>query len=243
MTQENNRGEAAASEVIGFIYIFAIVILSMSLIYVMGYPVLQSSMDESIFESTEQNFIVLQSNMKMVGFDQVPVKSLKIQLQAATLSVTETSNITIDYPGETLYYVTGEIEYHKNDRFLTYENGGVWKRYPDGSIMVANPRIYTGTMNGTNFTTIGVVSVQGNSLISGKGIAILNIRHNESVINKTSSPVNVTLRINSTYASEWKSYLEGAGFTTTNSTDSSLIALRNNTMVIVGRHLIDVDIY
>jgi hypothetical protein len=243
MIQEDNRGEAAASEVIGFIYIFAIVILSMSIIYVMGYPALQSGMDESIFESMEQNFMVLQSNMKMVGFDQVPVKNLKIQLQAATLSVTELSNITIEYAGTTLYNVTGEIEYNINDKFLTYENGGVWKRYPEGSIMVANPRIYTGTMNGTDFTTIGVVSVQGNSSIGGKGIAILNMRHNESDIIRSSTPVDVTLSINSTYASEWKSYLESIGFTITNSTDTSLKALRNNTMVIVGRHLIDVDIY
>ena len=245
MTQEDNRKESAVAETIGFIYIFAIVILSMGLIYVMGYPTLQSSMDENIFESTEQSFIVLQSDMKMVGFDQVPVKSLQIQLQGATLSVTENSNITIDYVGNesgTLSNVTGEIEYRKNDNFLTYENGGVWKRYPDGSIMVSSPRIYTTTMEGTNITTIGVVSIQGASLVSGKGVVTFSMIYNESIINKTSSPVNVTLRINSTYATEWKSYLESIGFTTTNSTDSSLIAQRNNTMLVVGRHLVDVDI-
>lgn len=242
MTQEDNRKEAAAAETIGFLYIFAIVMLSISLIYVMGYPMLQSSMDESIFESTEQSFIVLQSDMKMVAFDQVPVKSLQIQLQGATLSVTENSNITIEYAGETLYYVNGEIEYQKNDRFLTYENGGVWKRYPDGSIIVSSPRIYTSTMNGTNITTIGVVSIQGGSVAGGKGIVAFSMKYNKSIINKTSSPVNVTLRINSTYASEWKSYLESIGFTITNSTDSSLIAWRNNTMLVVGRHLVDVDI-
>jgi hypothetical protein len=245
MTQEDNRKEAAVAETIGFIYIFAIVILSMSLIYVMGYPMLQSSMDESIFESTEQSFIVLQSDMKMVAFDQVPVKSLQIQLQGATLSVTENSNITIEYLDGTLQnfpYVTGEIEYQKNDKFLTYENGGVWKRYPDGSIIVSSPRIYTSTMNGTNITTIGVVSIQGASLVSGKGIVTFSMKYNGSIINKTSSPVNLTLRINSTYASEWKSYLESRGFTTTNSTDSSLTAWRNDTMLVVGRHLVDVDI-
>ena len=89
------NNEEAVSEVIGFIYIFGIVILSMSIIFVMGYPMLQSSMDQSIFESTTQSFIVLQSNIKMVGFDQVPVKTMKIQLNGATLSVVRNSNITI----------------------------------------------------------------------------------------------------------------------------------------------------
>jgi hypothetical protein len=246
MTQEENRGEAAVSEVIGFIYIFGIVILSMSLIYILGYPALQSSMDASIFESSEQSFIVLQSDMKMVAFDQVPVKNLKIQLQGATLSVTHNSNITIEYSNgasnETLINASGEIEFQKNDRALTYENGGVWKRYPDGRIMVSSPRMYA-SANEPNITTVGVVSIKGTSSTGGRGIAVLNMRYNASAIELPPSPVNLTLRINSTYAPEWISYLESIGFTITNSTDTSLIALRNNTMVIVGIHLIDVDIY
>jgi hypothetical protein len=248
MTQEDNRKDAAVAETIGFIYIFGIVMLSMSMIYVMGYPMLESSMDESIFESTGQSFIVLQSDMKMVAFGQVPVKSLQIQLQGATLSVTENSNISIaiEYPDGTVQnvpYVTGEIEYQKNDKFLTYENGGVWKRYPVGSLIVSNPSIYTSTLeDGTNITTIGVVSIQGASSAGGSGIATFSMKHNESIINKTPSPVNVTLRINSTYAAEWKNYLERIGFNTANSTDSSLTALRNNTMLITGQHLVKVDI-
>ena len=50
------HNEEAVSEVIGFIYIFGIVMLSMSIIFVMGYPMLQSSMDESIFESIRTEF-------------------------------------------------------------------------------------------------------------------------------------------------------------------------------------------
>lgn len=245
MTQEDNRNEEAAAETIGFLYIFAIVMLSMSIIYVMGYPMLQSSMDESIFESSEQSFIVLQSDMKMVAFGQVPVKSLQIQLQGATLSVTQNSIITIEYLDGTpqnFTYPIGEIEYQKNDKFLTYENEGVWKRYPDGSIMVSSPRIYNSTMNGTDFTTIGVVSINGTSSVGGNGIATLSMTSKESIINKTSSPVNVTLKINSAYAKDWKNYLESKGFITANSTGSSLTAWRNNTMLVVGRHLVDVDI-
>ncbi|VVB84604.1 Uncharacterised protein [uncultured archaeon] len=242
MNQEDNRKESAVIETMGFIYIFAIVILSMSMIYVAGYPMLRSSMDESIFESTEQSFILLQSDMKMVAFDQVPLKSLQIQLQDAALLATENSNLTIEYGDESLYLVTGEIEYQKNEKSLTYEDGGIWKRYTEGSIKVSSPRFYTSTMNGTNITTIGVVQVQGDSVISGNGIVTLNMKYNETIINKTSGPVNVTLRINSTYAPEWKSYLESIGFTTADSTGSYLAAWQNNTMLVVGRHLVDVDI-
>lgn len=245
MTLKGNREDAAVAETLGFIYIFAIVILSMSMIYVVGFPMLQKGIDDTVFESTEQSFIVLQSYMKMVGFDQVPTHSLKIRLQGATLSVTRKSNLTIDYDGETPYhvtYVTGEIEYTKNYNYLTYENGGVWKRYPDGSIMVSTPRIYTGKINGTNITTIGVVVANGESFSSGNSISILKMEHNDSIINKTSNRVNVTLNINSTYVSDWRKFLESIDFTTTNYTNSSLTVMRNNTMVVVGKHQVDVDI-
>jgi hypothetical protein len=238
------HNEEAVSEVIGFIYIFAIVILSMSFIFVVGYPMLQSSMDESIFESTSQSFIVLQSNMKMVGFDQVPVKSMKIQLNGATISATRNSNLIISTESETIYNgEIGEIEYQKNDKSLTFENGGVWKRYPYGSIMISGPRIYTGKdKNVINFTTIGVISMQGGASIGGKGIAIMSMKYNDSGIYKSLTPVNVTLRINSTQASDWEKFLGSIDFSIINSTDSSLIAQRNETMLVVGKHMVDVDI-
>lgn len=244
MTLKGNREDAAVADTIGFIYIFGIVILSMSMIYVLGFPMLQKSIDDTVFESTEQNFIVLQSYMKMVGFDQVPVQSLKIRLQGSSISVSQKSNLTIKYDGETPEtYVTGEIEFNKNDNYLTYENGGVWKRYPDGSLMVSKPRIYTGSINGTNITTIGVILANGEYFQSGKGISILEMKHNDSAINKSSNLVNLTLTINSQYAKDWKEFLDTIGFETYLSDPySSLTAIRNNTMVVIGKHTVDVEI-
>jgi hypothetical protein len=244
MTLKSNREDAAVADTIGFIYIFGIVILSMSMIYVLGFPMLQKSMDDTVFESTEQNFIVLQSYMKMVGFDQVPVQSLKIRLQGASISVSQKSNLTIKYDGETPEtYVTGEIEFNKNDNYLTYENGGVWKRYPSGNLMVSAPRIFTGQINGTNITTIGVVQANGYSSAGGNGISILKMEHNDSIINKSSNPVNISININSTYASDWGQFLESIGFEIIGSTDPRTItAIRNNTMVVIGKHQVDVTI-
>lgn len=250
MNRNIYHNEEAVSEVLGFVYIFAIVVLSMSIVFVIGYPMLQTSMDESIFESTQQSFIVLQSNMKMVGFDQVPVKSMKIQLNGATLSVIQNSNLTIETNDsgvlEDVSGPIGEIEYQKNNKAIIFENGGVWKKYPNGNITVSIPRIYAGKdkTTGINFTTIGIVSVLGESSTGGQGIAVLNMVHNESRINKNQTLVNVTLWINSTYASGWKEYLEDTGFNIdyTYYTDSSLMAYRNDTMLVVGKHVVDVNI-
>ena len=244
MIPERNNDDAV-SDTVGFILIFGIVILSMGLIYSAGYPLLQSNMDASIFESTEQSFIVLQSNMKMVSYDQVPVKNLKMKLYSAGLSSSDRSSMTIEYSGggSPVTYSTGEIEYHKDDKVITYENGCVWKRYASGEgIMVSDPNIYTSTMNGKDITTIGVVSMQGISSAGGSSIINLNMQHNSSTLTRTSSPVDVTVKINNTYAPVWKEYLEGTGFTVTNYTDSNLTAQRNNTLLVVGHHVVDVEI-
>jgi hypothetical protein len=170
------------------------------------------------------------------------VKNLKIKLHSSTLSITNNSNITIEYTGGALSYPTGEIEYRKGDRVLTYENAGVWKTYPDGRIMVSRPQIYTSTMNNTNITTLGIITINGNTSAGGSSIATLNMQYNTTSITTSTTLTNVTLKINSTYAPQWKTYLESIDFNTINFTDSSLTAQRNQTLLVVGQHVVDVEI-
>jgi hypothetical protein len=250
MTQKNrnvNRNDAGAAEVIGFIYIFGIVIISMSLILVMGYPMLQSSMDDSIFESAEQSFIILQTNMKMVAFDQVPVKTMSIQLQSSTLSINQNSNITVSDTSGTYLYGEGEIEFQKNDKLITYENGGIWKKYPSGNIMVSKPRIFSNIINGNKITTIGIVSIiteNEKSSMGGRGIATLDMRYASSNLSTPSNKVDVKISINSTYANQTGSYLKSIGFDIdeANSTPSHLTATRNDTLLVIGMHTVNVTI-
>ena len=244
MIRENkNRQDAAVSETIGFILMFAIVVISMSFVYVMGYPVLQSNMDSSIFESSEQNFIVLQSNMKMVAFDHVPVKNMKMKLYSSSLATTNESQISIQYDTNIVHHYPGGIEYYKDDNLLLYENGAIFKRYhPRGEVMVSEPRIYSSTMNNVNITTIGLIMVDGNSGIGGSSIVNVNMQHNISSLIRTDDTVNVTLSMNSSFASLWKDYLEDIGFTTATYTDTTLTSYRNDTILIIGQHYIDVEI-
>ena len=237
--------EDGVTETIGFIFIFGIVILSMSLIYAMGYPQLQSNMAANVFESTEQSFIVLQSNMKRVALDQVPLKNLKIKLHDTTISATNDSNITVYYNGTlqpSLSCQTGEIKYLKDERVLTYENGGVWKTYPGGKVMVSHPHIYSTTMEDANFTTISVISINGRGSVGGKGVATIRMEHNTTTTNITETAVNLTLQINTTYPQQWSNYLNETGFTTTSLTETGLSATRNETRVIVAVHVVDVEI-
>jgi hypothetical protein len=245
MTQEN-RNDAAVSETVGFILMFAIVILSMSMIYILGYPILQEHIESSVFENAQQSFIVLQSDMKRVAFEQVPVKTMKIKLHSSTISIDNRSSMLISYNDGTSHsynYPTGEIEFTKDDKVLTYENGGLWmKQPPSGAIMVSKPPIYTGIINNENMTTIGVVNVHGRRSMGGNGIASITMQHNTSGLTKPSVPVNVTVTINSVYSTQWARYLYENGFDIISSNSSSVSARRLQTWLIIGSHDVDVSI-
>ncbi len=247
MTQEN-RNDAAVSETVGFILMFSIVILSMSMIYILGYPILQKHIESSVFENAQQSFIVLQSDMKRVAFEQVPVKTMKIKLHSSTLSIDNRSSILINYfyddgTGHSHFYNTGEVEFTKDEKVLTYENGGVWaKQPPSGAIMVSKPPIYTGKLNNTNMTTIGVVNINGRHSTGGNGITSITMQHNTSDLITPQEEVDVTVQINSVYASQWARYLDENGFDIINFNSSSVSARRLHTWLVIGSHDVDVSI-
>lgn len=245
MTQEN-RNDAAVSETVGFILMFSIVILSMSMIYILGYPILQEHIESSVFENAQQSFIVLQSDMKRVAFEQVPVKTMKIKLHSSTISIDNRASMLIDYNdgiGHPYNYSTGEIEFTKNDNMLTYENGGLWMvQPPSGAIMVSKPPIYTGKIDNDNMTTIGVISVQGRRSTGGNGIASISMEHDSSNLIKPSEKVDVTVTINSVYSNQWARYLEENGFDIISSNSASVSARRLQTWLIIGSHEVDVSI-
>jgi hypothetical protein len=245
MTQEN-RNDAAVSETLGFILMFSIVILSMSMIYILGYPILQEHIESSVFENAQQSFIVLQSDMKRVAFEQVPLKTMKIKLHSSTISTDNRSSILISYNDGTSHsynYSTGEIEFTKDENVLTYENGGLWMvQPPSGAIMVSKPPIYTGEINNENMTTIGIVSLHGRRSVGGNGIASINMQHNSSDLIKPSQKVDVTVSINSAYARQWGRYLDENGFDIISSNPSHVSARRLQTWLVIGSHDIDVAI-
>lgn len=245
MTREDRRN-AAVSETLGYILLFGIVTLSMGVIYAIGYPALQTNMDANVFESAEQNFIVLQSNMERVAFDQTPVKVLKLKLQSSSIAVTNDSSISVTTSGgDSWNYTTGEIVFSKDEKTITYEMGAVFKKYPrEATVMVSEPPIYVTSFENTRVTNVGIVSVDGNSQMSGKGIATVNLRHNSSDMYMSNSATDVRLLINSTHALKWEEYLEEMGFSIDNNatTSSSVSAYINNTMLIMSNHSVDVDI-
>ena len=215
------KSESAVSEVIGFIFVFSIVMLAISVIYAVGYPAIQSSKENTQFQNMEQSFVVLQSNINMVAFGHAPGRTLETSLGGGSITVNSSKgSIIVEKTGGGEWYsgTLGAIEYEKEGRRIAYEGGGVWKKYPAGAALkISGPRIFvhnTSTGNRTVFVSIINISSENEiSSVGGEGTASVVVRSKPSTypLNITSfgegDTVNIT--VTSDYADAWRRYFEG----------------------------------
>ena len=193
------KSDSAVSEVVGFILVFSIIMLAIGVIYAVGYPCIQSSKKNTQFQNTEQSFMVLQSDIKMVAFDQAPVKTLKTSLGGGSLTVNSSKgHIKVENATGTIWYddTIGVIEYEKNGRSIAYEGGGVWEKYPVGSALkLSEPRIFAhNTSTGIRTVFVSIINISSDlSSVGGEGTASVVARLNRShTPDITYSPGNVT---------------------------------------------------
>ena len=229
--------------------------LAIGVIYAVGYPCIQSSKKNTQFQNTEQSFMVLQSDIKMVAFDQAPVKTMKTSLGGGSLTVNSSKgHIKVENATGTIWYdgTIGAIEYEKNGRSIAYEGGGVWEKYPAGSaIKLSEPRIFAhNTSDGNRTVFVSIINISSDlSSVGGEGTASvvvrLNNRSSSPYINSTSTPENVTIVVTSDYADAWERYFndikkEGDYVNTTGANE--VTATIGYDTLVVNAHVIEVEV-
>jgi competence protein ComGC len=246
------KSESAVSEVVGFILVFSIIMLAISVIYAVGYPSIQSSKENTQFQNMEQSFMVLQSDIKMVAFDQAPVKTMKTSLGGGSLTVNSNKgHIKVESTvAGTIWYdgTIGAIEYEKNGRSIAYEGGGVWEKYPVGSaIKLSEPRIFAhNTSDGIRTVFVSIINISSDlSSVGGEGAASVVVRLNRShTPDITYSPDNVIITVTSDYADAWKRYfdeIKKAGDVVNIAGDTVTATISYDTLV-VNAHVIEVSV-
>jgi hypothetical protein len=202
--------EDAVSEVVDFVTILGILMLSIGIIGVAGYPIVKNAQEANYIENTRQSFIMLAENVNKVVMGQAPLQSVELKMYGGSLSVTGNSIInitaTVDGIENTPLMDEGRmrsIESTVGDTTIAYEGTGVWAKYPDGNTILVNKPLIT---NQSNVLVIPVVKIYGHSSIGGSGMSsvmvygVPNIEFHPNVN-------NITVRIiNSSYQDGWKNY-------------------------------------
>ena len=247
-TIKSNR---AASEVIGYVIIFGIVMLSIGMIYAVGFPVLRSSTDATQFQSIEYGFLILQTDLFKVALDQAPVRTTKLGTSegGSLRSDPDACNLTIEiiHSGGTVVNHTitmGNIEFNSRVGSVACENGAVVVKYQAGAVMRSKPRMFNSTDQGDILFSL----VKINDSFSSRGggitqITISNPRFNESVFNTPAVYQNGKLRLKfeSEYADAWKRFIIDEFDTTFDPTTGWIGDIPFKKLVIV-EYIVSVDV-
>ena len=218
----------AASEAIGFVLIFSLVMVGIGLVTLYGYPVLlkqQASADERIME---KNMIVLQNDIKSLCYKMVPYKETSLKVGGGNLNVFNQSltvqkfdiyrnGAPVDFPYNS--FRPGELRYQTADQGLvtTIENGAVNYRQFDstGSSMLAEPRWFIDIDPLTVKTTIviNLIRIDSSDLMGESGVGTVRFALNQTYFKQEDLSMGDVVTVqytpdpNNDYSTAWQNYL------------------------------------
>jgi len=217
----------AVSEVLDFVTMIGILMLSFSLIGLVGYPALKNAQEIRYTENTRQSFIVLAENMNKIAMGNAPSRGVELKMYGGSLKITGNSTIGIN---ATIFNVTTSsnetislleptfmrsIENSVGDTVVAYEGTGVWIKYPTGVILNPYKPLIT---NRSNILVIPVVYIAGTSYTSGTGVSHLNVCQEgipsaeggcgKPFLTYWGNVSNITITITGSYSSAWMDYFK-----------------------------------
>jgi hypothetical protein len=236
------KSQDAVAEVLDYVTMVGILMLSFSLIGLVGYPALKNAQEARYIENTRQSFVVLADNINKVAIGQTPSHGGVIKMYGGMLSVTGSSTIQINATNSSGQVITLEgptemrsIENSIGDTVVAYEGTGVWVKYPTGYVQNAYKPLIT---NRSDMLIIPVVYINGFPAKSGTDMSKITVCQQEipseeggcgqPSITHWSNVSNVTVIITGDYTSGWQDYFNGT-MKWSKSADGTYTAKLNNT--------------
>jgi hypothetical protein len=226
--------ESGVSEAIGFILIFTIVILGISIVTLYGYPVLADARISSDEKIMEQNMIVLQNDIKILTRSNVPYRDTTIGVSGGSIFVTNSTEAasvidgehfnltyfnTISGTPETTSYYPGSLEFISDEgtAVVSVSNGAVVKRQQDlsGSSMVSNPRWFYDETGGALVIFMTTLDSPRPMTLGGIGTIQMSMLDAPVIHDFDYSPINRSVTIeyfpdpDDDYSRAWSNYLTG----------------------------------
>jgi hypothetical protein len=216
-------GNDGVSESIGFILIFAMVIVGIGLVTLYGYPLLlkqQTNADEQIME---KNMIVIQNDMKSLAYKSVPYKETSMKIAGGALTVnndnpTHKPELRIEDQNGNIWMPinrTGSLTYRSlsTQEEISLQNGAVIKRalQSSGSTTLAEPRWFYDRQ--TETLVINVIRINSSVLMAREGISTVQMMLGETDYIQSppgiANPVYVyyTFDPSQDYHIAWQNYL------------------------------------
>ena len=207
----DSRGQ---SELLGFLLIFVVVVLTIALVSATGFVGLNNAQDYQRTTNTEGAFTVLASNIEDVTQLGAPSRSTEISITDASLSINEErSSLNISRDGEALDLgndgKTGSIVYDSGtDTTLTYRSGALIREDSGSPVLFREPDFVI--TDEEVILPIVQLSAAGTSEVGGTSDVSVQAIGNGTDVVVESEPVNtnVTLVIETPHVRVWERYFQ-----------------------------------
>jgi hypothetical protein len=175
-------GERGQSEVLGFVLSFSIILLSVGLVYSVGFGAVTSLQEGEQVDSAERAMVALGGTFENLQRGD-PARASEIRLAGGRIAVSEESAIRVTVTNasgytETFVADTDELVYTYEDASITYEAGAVFRRDGTGGGLVSREPVL---LCSPRRAVVSVVTIDnGARSLGGDGSATVTVRRNET---------------------------------------------------------------
>jgi len=223
----DKREQVGVSEIFGYILLFGMVTLLLSLIYIQAMPQIHKHEDYANMRSVEGIFMSLKDHVRMVAFNVTPSKVVSLRVNKGSVYTIEVANVT--WKNSTDVYST-------NMSALVYELGSmkiylfcsaVIECYGRECVVVANPPFVE--------SYVPIVDLSG--FVSFTGFQSLALKNNGTMLYDNAEWVNFTFK-DLGLAKAWNDSLRDIGFSFNPSSNRSINITLNG---ILTYHEVKID--
>lgn len=143
-TREITADGRGASEVLGYVFVFTLIVISIGIVTVGGMGSLQDTRDAEQAENAEQGYDVLHDTLSDLYSDGAPSRASEISLGQSEMfyGANVTVNVTVVDDGTPIVTereIRPLVQRLGNDNRLVYEAGAVFRTTPDSGLTIHDP--------------------------------------------------------------------------------------------------------
>lgn len=131
--------DRAVSEVLGYVLIISVVVITVGAVMTIGMSGLEASQEAEHLNNMERAFDVFDSNLEKIARQEAPSRATEIRLGGGSIGMDSSTRIVVDdvNEGEVFNRTTSPIVYSYESTEIIYD-GGILFRIDDGNAYVVN---------------------------------------------------------------------------------------------------------
>lgn len=213
--------DRAVSEVVGFVLVFSLVVMTVGVVYVSGFSGLENARDAERIGNAERAFDVLADNMADIYRNDAPSRKTSMNLAGSELKLGESTTFTVTVQditdgGSPIVYEADSrpLVYSAigADTEIVYEGGAVVRTNGQGGVMLNDPPVLV-TDNQVLVSYVVLASAGGSQSVSGDStVLVRGEKQGRGVLIADDDPsakeVTFTIETTDARATLWEEYLE-----------------------------------